>query len=156
MNQLQQARKAAGIPAVDIIKEIQTVEPRMDKSLFSKIETGAVLPTVPEFKIMCREYGKEPADLLSPADVDFGLNEKKAPKKAASPEGGALTPYKLTFVAPEVVATELQLKIKACGYRNITDWGQKCLKRLDAEYKRKQRAKEKPPCGNRAAAVKTA
>ena len=54
VNRIQQARKEANITAKEMVRRIKRVEPRMDKSLYSKIENGIVRPTPQQLDIICR------------------------------------------------------------------------------------------------------
>ncbi|SMC38210.1 helix-turn-helix domain-containing protein [Papillibacter cinnamivorans] len=136
---LKEARLEAGFVNTSVVAELKKIEPRIDKALLSRMETGVVRPTPAEFRAMCDLYGTEPDKLFDPEDVDYGLQARRSHKldghKLRRKLTVRLTDEKARWLQPEVLS--------ALGYVNKQHWLYVQIDRLKASYLRKAKKEQK-------------
>jgi hypothetical protein len=125
---LKAARHETGLTNMDTVAHLKTIDPRITKPIFSFMENGIVLPTPRVFKGMCRLYNKRPEEMLTPADVDFGITkpQKKDGHRLRRKFTARLTPWAESILTPEI--------LQVCGYQNKQDFFYACLRRLEAQH----------------------
>jgi len=138
----KQARLDAGLLQTDVVPELKKVDSRADVGMLSRYENGVCLPTPPQFRVLCGLYKREPREIVTPEEVDFGV-KKDRPKK----DSHKADTYKLFARIPRQSVGDLKAfkeKLRVCGYQNITAWLCHCIKRLEVEYAARQKGKDRP------------
>jgi|WetSurMetagenome_2_1015567.scaffolds.fasta_scaffold954718_1 hypothetical protein len=95
-------RRSMGLKQSDVVRELQTIEPRMTVPIYSLVETGVVRPTLKQLKIMNRLFMKN----VNLQDI----------------VGREPDIYKLTVRVPAQLMEGFEPMLKEWGYKGISDW----------------------------------
>ncbi len=139
---LKEARIEAKLAQTDIVPLLKAVEPRADVGVLSRYENGVCVPTPAQFRILCEAYGKEPGDLYTLDEVEYGV-KARAKKKDSHKEAG----YRLFARVPQALVDDpehFKAMLAACGYTSVVAWVCQCVKRLEAEYAARSKGKDRP------------
>ena len=146
----KQARINANLSQLEVIPHLKKVDQRVDAPLLSKYENGVCMPTSEQFKVLCKVYGKEPQDILTPADVDYGVVTRKK-------DGHKSDTYRLCTRIPMPVIKDtdnFKAMLKQCGYTSITSWLCHCISNLERQYARKTKKDRSDAATSKAANTK--
>lgn len=68
---IKATRTACGLTQKALVEIIGQSGVKLDKPAYSKIETGAALPTVEQLRAMCQAMGCKPLDLYTEPEIDL-------------------------------------------------------------------------------------
>ncbi len=126
MPKLRAVRIAKGRQQKELAQKIGTDEPMM-----SRFENYKCLPTPPMLEKLMQELGCVVDDIYEPHEISFqGVSTKvSAPKKKQYEDV-----YHLTVNLPPEARELFKVALKKCGYKDITDWVNRCYDRLRRQY----------------------
>lgn len=134
MPRLKEIRIAKGRQQKELALKIGTDEPMM-----SRFENYKCIPIPEMLKRLTEELDCTVEDIYEPQEIYLqGVSARsKAPKERKNTET-----YRLTVKLPNEARATLKTALKKCGYKDITDWVNRCLEKTMKEYD-KIMAKEK-------------
>lgn len=140
MPKLMEKRMSVGKSRNDLAKSVGA-----KTELITQFEHYRCLPTPPMMDLLTKELNCAVTDLYEPCEIDLlGAENRRTNKNKPS----VSDVYKLTADLPPEARALLKEALKACGYRSVTDWANRCYRNLIKRYERK---KEKASHGSRQA-----
>ena len=126
MPKLRQVRIAKGRQQKELARSIGTDEPMM-----SRFENYKCLPIPSMLKRLTEELGCNVEDIYESQEIYLqGASARfKAPKERKNTET-----YRLTVKLPNEARATLKAALKKCGYKDITDWVNRCLEKTMKQY----------------------
>ena len=123
---LKQLRIARGMQQKELAQKIGTDEPMM-----SKFENYKCLPVPSMMKLLTEELGVSIDDIYEPHEIYMqGVRAKEStPRKKVESEV-----YHLTVNLPPEAREFFKTALKKCGYKDITDWANRCFERTRRQY----------------------
>jgi len=131
---IRELRLKKGLATIDVIVKLREVDNRVTHNVYFLLEQGVCLPTVEQFRVLCRTFHVKSRTLATREETSFNVRPKR--KK----ENKEL--YQIHGRVSKVLTgstEDLHRKIKACGYANISDWLQCCMIELNIEYEKSRR-----------------
>lgn len=152
---IKATRTACGLTQKALVEIIGQSGVKLDKPAYSKIETGAALPTVEQLRAMCQAMGCKPLDLYTEPEIDLihCMDGEHAPKTAK--KDGHRIKRKATFRVPEWCCKWLEPQmLQELGYTTAQQWFLDMVRRTQARYERRLKRAERnrqrticPHCG---------
>lgn len=123
---LKQIRIAKGRQQKELARKIGTDEPMM-----SKFENYKCLPVPSMMKLLTEELGVSIDDIYEPHEIYMqGVRAKEStPRKKVKSEV-----YHLTVNLPPEAREFFKTALKKLGYKDITDWANRCFERTRRQY----------------------
>lgn len=124
----------------ELLISIKAVDPRVDKSLLSKMVNNLCLPTPPQLDAICGALDCAVVELYERAEIDL-LHDKPTAAQAPRQSRGGLSHggnvYNLTVEIDRAVAerTLNDEALKLLGYKGKSDFIRKMVDRADARLR---------------------
>ena len=106
MSHYKKVMSIKGIQQKEILDKVQHVDPRVDKSLLSKIVNDVCLPTPRQFKVICDTLVCDASDIYDPREIALGAVSAKvnASTQKTRERRQNIDVYNLTVEIPRDVA----------------------------------------------------
>ena len=125
-----------------ILDRVQICDPRVDKSLLSKIVNDICLPTPPVFKVILKTLKCDVSDIYTDSEINLKENGAAAPLPKPRYHDGRShgeNVYNLTVEIDRDVALRVFSKdgLRALGFLSATDAVRQYVDKLDKRLQRK-------------------
>jgi len=131
LSKMKLARLESGFSQTEVADNIKS-----DKFMLSKFENGQCLPMPNMWEAIAEIYHKLPRDIIEGNTL---CNLERILKKPRATQTEAKNyEYKHIgcFVRRDMSAILTKQTLKACGYKDLTNWIYACIKNLNAEYQK--------------------
>ena len=128
MPRLKEIRISKGRQQKELARSIGTDEPMM-----SRFENYKCIPIPAMLKRLTEELGCNVEDIYEAQEIYLqGVSARsKAPKERKNTET-----YRLTVKLPSEARATLKAALKKCGYKDITDWVNRCFEKTMKHYEK--------------------
>lgn len=132
---LREIRIREGRQQKELGRAIGTDEPMM-----SRFENYKCLPVPEMMEKLTKELNCGIEDIYEPHEIYLQVKKKPQTANKDSPERERR--YNLSVRLPAEEKDFLKRAVKACGYKDITDWISRCLDNLKVEYSGQDKRKK--------------
>lgn len=130
-----------GIMQKEVLDKVRCTDPRIDKSLLSKIVNDICLPTPPALASICKSLGCNVLDVYDVREIQLVPSEQTAEKAVATAtertrrRRASNDFYNLTVEIPRDLAERVFSKnaLRKLGYLSKTDCVRRLVEELDAK-----------------------
>lgn len=130
-----------GIMQKEVLDKVRCTDPRIDKSLLSKIVNDICLPTPPALESICKTLGCDVLDVYDVREIQLAPPEQTAGKAVATAtektrrRRASNDFYNLTVEIPRDLAMRVFSKdaLRKLGYLSKTDCIRRLVEELDAK-----------------------